>query len=131
MIQPFFFFFGQDSRLFVLNPLNPVSPGPGVAVDDLQKQTEIFFSELSLKYDQNTMRSAVMCFSSFFFSLPPHSRGDTKGNSRGAMEHFNPIKLLQDQKNNDHSLGFCVFYDALHTQTKGQAVFFTSITRLK
>lgn len=72
MIQPFFFFFGQDSRLFVLNPLNPVSPGPGVAVDDLQKQTEIFFSELSLKYDHNTMRSAVMCFSSFFF-LSPHT----------------------------------------------------------
>ena len=48
MIQPFlsFLFFlyiwGQDSRLFVLNPLDPVPPGPGVAVDDLQKQTEIF-----------------------------------------------------------------------------------------
>ena len=55
-----------------------------------------------------------MCFSFFFFFfLPPHSRDDTKGNSREAMElkcHLNPIKLLQDQKKNYHSLGFCVFF---------------------
>ena len=46
MIQPFFFslffFLVRQDSLFVLNPLDPVPPGPGVAVDDLQKQTEIF-----------------------------------------------------------------------------------------
>ena len=77
----------------------------------------------------------MLFFLLFFFFLPPHSRDDTKGNSREAMEHkchLNPIKLLQDQKKNYHSLGFCVFFFyVLHTQTKGLAVFFTSITCLK